>query len=819
MFWIFLLVIVFGLLYLLGKIKLSLHVWLAILAVSDVVLMGAGLNWLVGFILLLLIAAAFVFFAVEEIRMQWVSKPLLDYIRKALPPMSDTERDAVEAGTVWWDAELFQGKPDWSKLLDVPRPELTEEEQAFLDGPCNELCAMLDDWQISHELRDLPPEVWDFIKKKGFFSMIIPKSYGGLEFSAYAHSCVIQKIASRSGAAAVTVMVPNSLGPAELLLAYGTEAQKDHYLPRLASGEDVPCFALTGPEAGSDAGAMPDTGIVCYGEFEGEQVLGLRLNWEKRYITLGPITTVLGLAFHVYDPEHLLGDEEDLGISCALVPAETTGVEIGKRHDPLSIAFQNGPNWGRDVFIPMDWIIGGQDMIGKGWRMLVERLSIGRGISLPALSAAAGKLSCDTTGAYARLRKQFHTSIGRFEGVEEALARMGGLTYIMDSTVRLTTTALDQGEKPAVLTAIAKRYLTESMRQVINDAMDVHGGRGICLGPANYLGRTYQSIPVAITVEGANILTRSMIIFGQGAMRCHPWLQEEIAATALADKVEGLNRFDKALLSHLSYTLANAARAFIYGITGSMLAPSPVAGPTASYYRQVNRFSAATSSLADLALLTLGGALKRKESISGRFADAMAYLYLCSAVLKRFEDDGRPNGDLPLVQWACEFSLYQVQQALDGIMRNFPVRLVAWKMRVWALPLGCRLKPPSDRLNHQVAAMLIEPSASRDRLVAGIYQPEGKDDIIGRLHYAMKMSMRVEPIERKLKERKYVHRPDQSYETWLQMLVGEHVLNQQEADLLQEARQAVRKAVMVDDFPQHEWDRPQENIAKESGDE
>ncbi len=817
MFWILLLAVIFGLLYLLGRVKLSLHIWLAMLAVSDVVLMGAGLNWLVGMILLLLIVAVFVFFAVEEIRMQWVSKPLLDYIRKALPPMSDTERDAVEAGTVWWDAELFQGKPDWSKLLDVPRPKLTEEEQAFLDGPCNELCAMLDDWQISHELRDLPPEVWDFIKKKGFFSMIIPKFYGGLEFSAYAHSCVIQKIASRSGAAAVTVMVPNSLGPAELLLAYGTEAQKDYYLPRLACGEDVPCFALTGPEAGSDAGAMPDTGIVCYSEFEGEQVLGLRLNWEKRYITLGPITTVLGLAFHVYDPEHLLGEEEDLGITCALVPADTAGVEIGRRHDPLSIAFQNGPNWGRDVFIPIDWIIGGQDMIGKGWRMLVERLSIGRGISLPALSAAAGKLSCDATGAYARLRKQFHTSIGRFEGVEEALARMGGLTYIMDSTVRLTTSALDQGEKPAVLTAIAKRYLTEFMRQVINDAMDVNGGRGICLGPANYLGRTYQSIPVAITVEGANILTRNMIIFGQGAMRCHPWLQEEIAATALEDKEEGLNRFDKALVSHLSYTLANAARAFIYGITGAMLAPSPVAGATASYYRQVNRFSAATSSLADLALLTLGGALKRKESISGRFADAMAYLYLCSAVLKRFEDDGRPKGDLPLVRWACEFSLYQVQQALDGIIRNFPVRLVAWKMRAWALPLGCNLKPPSDQLNHQVAAMLIEPSASLDRLVAGIYQSEDKDDIIGRLHYAMKMSMRVEPIERKLKIKGYAHRPDQSYESWLQMLVGEQVLNQQEADLLQEAGQAVRSAVMVDDFPQHEWNHPREREATENG--
>ncbi len=804
MFWILLLLVVFGVLFLLARASIALQAWLGILALADVALMFAGMSGWIGFVVLLLIAAAFVFFAVDDIRLKWISAPVKSMIKKALPPMSDTEREAIDAGTVWWDGELFRGNPDWNVLLNTAAPRLTEEERAFVDGPTETLCAMLDDWQINHELRDLPPEVWDYIKKEGFFAMIIPKSYGGLEFSAYAHSCVIQKIASRSSAAAVTVMVPNSLGPAELLMAYGTDAQKDHYLPRLASGDEVPCFALTAPTAGSDAGSIPDTGIVTKADYEGEETLGLLLNWEKRYITLGPVATVLGLAFHVYDPEHLLGEADDLGITCALIPVATPGVEIGRRHDPLNIAFQNGPNSGTDVFIPMDWIIGGEAMIGNGWRMLVERLSIGRGISLPSLSAAAGKMASDTTGAYARLRKQFRTSIGRFEGVEEALARIGGLTYMMDAGVRLSTSALDAGEKPAVITAIAKRYLTESMRQVINDAMDVHGGRGICMGPSNYLGRTYQSIPVAITVEGANILTRSMMVFGQGAMRCHPYIQEEIAAASMPDE-EGLKRFDAALAAHLGYTIANVARALLYGMSNGRLATSPVAGPAAIYYKQVARFSAATSAMADMALLVLGGALKRKESISGRFADALAYLYLASAALKRFEDDGRPQADLPLLHWTCQFCLYQVQEGLDGVIRNFPLRPLAWKMRLWVFPLGRRLHLPADRLTHQVASMLLEPSASRERLVAGIYRPEDKNDATGRLHYAMSMTIRIEPIERKLRDKGHTHRSDQPYEDWLQALVDEQALKQEEADLLLEARQAIHSAIMVDDFPADTW--------------
>ena len=804
MFWILLLMVVFGLLFMLARSKFALKQWIAILVVADLFLMLVGMSGWIGLLLLLLIGAAYTLFCVDRIRKERVSAPLKAMIGKALPPMSSTERAAIEAGTVWWDAELFRGNPDWDILLKTPAPKLSAAEQVFLDGPVEELCAMLDDWQISHALHDLPPEVWAFIKQQGFFAMIIPASYGGLEFSAYAHSCVIQKIASRSSAAAVTVMVPNSLGPAELLLAYGSEAQKSHYLPRLASGEEVPCFALTAPTAGSDAGAIPDTGIVCRREFEGEEQLGLLLNWEKRYITLGPVATVLGLAFHVYDPEHLLGEDEDLGITCALIPVSTPGVEIGRRHDPLNVAFQNGPNSGRDVFIPMDWVIGGEQMIGNGWRMLVERLSIGRGISLPSMSAAAGKMASDASGAYARLRKQFRTSIGRFEGVEEALARIAGLTYIMDSGVRLSTSALDLGEKPAVITAIVKRYLTESMRQALNDAMDVHGGRGICMGPSNYLGRSYQSIPVAITVEGANILTRSMMVFGQGAIRCHPYLQEEIEAASQTDD-GGLDRFDKALTAHLGYTMANAARAVIYGISGGRLAPSPVAGPTAIYYQQIARFSAAMSAMADLALLTLGGSLKRKESISGRFADAMAYLFLCSSVLKRFEDDGRQSADLPLLHWSCRYCLYQVQQALDGVIRNFPIRPVAWKMRVWAFPLGLRQHPPEDRLNHQLAELLIEPSATRDRLTAGIFQPEDENDLTGRLQHAMRLTIRCEPIERKLRDKGKVHRPDQEYDAWMDALVTENVLNHDEAVLLKETRSAVRKAIMVDDFPDSEW--------------
>jgi len=804
MFWIVLIALVLGCSLLLARVHLSLLAWAGVLSAATLVLMAIGLPGWFGVMLLLAEAAGVAVFHVREWRLRWISTPLFRYIRKAIPPISDTERTALESGSIWWEAELMRGEPDWRKLHSIPVPALSEAEQTFLDGPVEQLCNMLDDWQIHHQLRDLPVSVWEFLKEYRFFGMIIPESYGGLEFSAYAHSRVLQKIASRSGATAVTVMVPNSLGPAELLLAYGTEAQKDYYLPRLARGEEIPCFALTAPEAGSDAGGMTDYGIVCKQEFDGKPTLGLRLNWKKRYITLGPVATVLGLAFKVYDPDHLLGEQEALGITCALIPVDTPGVVIGRRHDPLNIAFMNGPNEGHDVFIPLDWVIGGQQMIGQGWRMLIERLSIGRGISLPSLSVASGKLATESCGLYTRLRKQFHTPVGRFEGVQEALARIGGLTYLMDATARLTTSALDMGERPAIVTAIAKRYLTEGMRQVINDAMDVHGGRGICMGPSNYLGRTYQSIPVAITVEGANILTRSFMVFGQGSVRCHPYLLSEME-TVLQPEDEGLPDFDALLIQHLAYTLRNVGRSFAYSISHGWLAPTVTTGRTTRYYRHLARFSAGLATLSDITLLVLGGALKRKEFLSGRFADVLAHLYMCSAVLKRYEDDGQPESDWPLVQWSCEYCLYQVQEAIHGIIRNFPVRPVAWKMQFLVLPWGRRIRPPSDHLNKQVANILLEDSSAHERLVAGMYRGDDKDDPIGRLRLARDLIIQAEPVEKMLREKGEYWKESEHYDAWLARLVAEGVLDENQRQLLHEARNAMLKAIAVDDFPADEW--------------
>ena len=714
--------------------------------------------------------------------------------------MSDTERDAIEAGSVWWESELFRGAPDWGKLLHYKTPVLSREEKAFIDGPVDQLCAMIDDWDITHNRMDLPEEIWAFLKQHCFFGMIIPKKYDGLEFSAYAHSCVVMKVSSRSISVGVTVMVPNSLGPAELLLHYGTQAQKDHYLPRLADGREIPCFALTGPDAGSDAGSLPDTGVVCKGKFEGKQVLGLKLNWEKRYITLGPVATVLGLAFKVYDPDGLLGGEVDLGITCALIPANTPGVEIGNRHFPLNAAFQNGPNRGRDVFIPMEYLIGGQENIGRGWRMLVESLSAGRGISLPAMGAAAGKSTARVTGAYARIRKQFNTSIGKFEGVEEALARIGGLAYLMEAGRLLTVSALDSGEKPSVITAILKYHNTEKMRQVINDSMDIHGGRGICMGPSNYIGRAYQAVPVGITVEGANILTRSMIIFGQGAIRCHPYLVREMDAATSEDEATGQQEFDSALVGHMGYFVKNLCRAFVYSISGSHLAESPMSGRIGAYYQRLGQMSAAFAVTADLVLMILGGAFKRKEKLSGRFADALSYMFYASAVLKKFEDDGRPRLDIPLVEWSAKYCLYQIQMALDEILRNFPVKWLGLLVRAVLFPLGLSLRQPNDSLSHRVAALLIKPGKARDRLTQGIFISEDENDITGCLEDALLKVIRAEPIERRLRANHQMKSDLQSYQQWLEDLLGLDLLTIKEVEILRQAHAATRKVIMVDDF-------------------
>ena len=740
----------------------------------------------------------------SELRRKILTRPMLKRIKSVLPPMSETERDAIEAGTVWWESELFRGAPDWNKLLQYKKPELSDEEQAFLDGPVNELCEMIDDWDITHNRMDLPEEMWTFLKQQGFFGMIIPKKYGGLEFSAYGHSSVVMKVSSRSISVGVTIMVPNSLGPAELLLHYGTDAQKEFYLPRLADGREIPCFALTGPDAGSDAGSIPDTGVVCKGKFKGKQVLGLRLNWEKRYITLGPVATVLGLAFKVYDPDGLLGGDADLGITCALIPADIPGITIGNRHFPMNAAFQNGPNSGKDVFVPIDYIIGGQKNIGVGWRMLVESLSAGRGISLPALGAAAGKSVARTTGAYARVRKQFKTSIGKFEGVEEALARIGGLAYMTDAGRLLTLSALDSGEKPSVVTAILKYYNTEFMRQMINDSMDIHGGRGICMGPSNYIARSYQILPVGITVEGANILTRSMIIFGQGAIRCHPYLVSEMEAAVMVDQAASERAFDQAMTGHIIYLLSNVCRAFIYGISGSHLATSPTPGRIATYYRRLSQMSAAFAVTADLALIVLGGAFKRKEKLSGRFADVLGYMFYASAVLKKFEDDGRPKADVPLLEWSAKHCLYQIQMALDEILRNFPIKWLGLIVRTIIFPLGLSLRQPNDFLGHRVAALLIKPGKARDRLTQGIYISDDPDDITGCLEDALKKVILAEPIERRLRANHQVKSDLQSYQQWIDELVTKDLISSTDAKILLSAQVATRKVIMVDDFSPQE---------------
>ena len=777
---------------------------LSITVVIGAALLGfflTGLGLVPTLVLALIFGAVAILLNVSSLRKKLLTGPLLKYVRAVLPPMSQTERDAIEAGTVWWESELFRGNPDWSKLMSTPVATLSAKEQAFLDGPTNELCAMLDDWEITYEHNDLPPRVWEFIKKNKFFGMVIPEEYGGLGFSAYGHSAVVTRISARSVSAGSTVMVPNSLGPAELLLHYGTDEQRNHFLPRLAVGEEIPCFALTGPTSGSDAAAMPDYGIVCRQMHEGKETLGLRINWEKRYITLGPIATILGLAFKAYDPDGLLGGEKDLGITCALIPTNTEGVTIGRRHFPINQSFMNGPNSGKDVFVPMEWIIGGQPNLGNGWRMLMESLSTGRGISLPSSGAAAGMAASRFTGAYARVRKQFNIPIGSFEGVEEALARIGGLTYLMDSGRRLTCAALDAGEKPSVVSGILKYFNTHNMREVMNDAMDIHGGKGICMGPSNYLARGYEGVPVGITVEGANILTRSMIVFGQGAMRCHPHLVAEIEAASIEDKDEAIEKFDTALTGHIAYAISSGAQAMFHGLTRGRFAKSPVKGQTAKFYRRLARMSAGYSFLADFTLLFLGGELKRKEKLSGRFADGLINMYMGSAVLKRFEDDGHPEEDLPLVEWGARYCIFQTQIALDQILRNFPSVWVGLILRAVVFPLGRRFRTPNDRLTRQVAKLLLEPSESRDRLTEALYISRDQDDVTGCLEVAMELAIAADPIEKRLKDKGLKQPYHLDYPDWIGQLVKSGDITESEAKTLLDSAQATRKVIMVDDFP------------------
>jgi acyl-CoA dehydrogenase len=687
----------------------------------------------------------------RPLRKAIITRRFMKAYLKLLPTMSQTEREALEAGTVWWDGELFTGAPKWDKLLAAKPPELSAEEQAFLDGPCDELCRMLDDWDITHKRGDLPREVWDYLKAKGFFAMIIAKKYGGLEFSAYAHSCVLAKIASRSVTASSTVAVPNSLGPAELLNHYGTEEQKSYYLPRLARGEEVPCFALTGPRAGSDAASLPDTGIVCKGMWQGKEIVGLKLNFSKRYITLAPIATVVGLAFRMFDPDRLLGDKADLGITCALIPRNTQGLTIGRRHFPLNIPFQNGPVQGRDVFVPLDFIIGGPKMAGQGWRMLVEQLSVGRCISLPSNATGGAKAAVWATGAYSRIRRQFNMPVGKFEGVESIIARMAGLTYTMDAARSVTAGAIDGGERPSVPSAMLKYHVTEMGRIVANDAMDIHGGKGIMLGPRNYLGRGYQCVPIAITVEGANALTRNLIIFGQGAVRCHPFVLKEMTAARNPDRAQGVDDFDRALFGHIGFTISNAVRSFIMALTHARFTRVPVQGPTARYYQHIVRFSASFAFAVDVAMLTLGGYLKKKENLSARLGDVLSCMYLASMVLKHHENQGRPDADLPIVEWACRNLLYTAQEQLHSFLRNFPNRFLGGVMRLLILPRGLVYSAPSDRLSRSVADIVSTPEDARDRLCRFIYTTLEPTNALGLLQEALVLAQTAEPIEKRIR--------------------------------------------------------------------
>ena len=783
-------------------LRVRLRLW-TVATATAIVVAGALAHAPIAAIVLPLLALALIAVPLNlpEFRRAKISAPLMALFRKATPQLSETEQIALDAGTVGFEGELFSGKPDWSKLLAQPRPELSVEEQAFLDGPVEELCAMVDDWQITHELADLPPEIWDYLKQHRFFGMIIPKKYGGLEFSALAQAAVLQKLMGVSGSLSSTVGVPNSLGPGELLLHYGTPEQRDYYLPRLADGREIPCFALTGPYAGSDATSIPDYGIVCKGEWNGANVVGVRLTFDKRYITLAPIATLFGLAFRMHDPDHLLGDIDDLGITLALLPHDTKGLEYGRRHFPLNAAFQNGPVRGKDVFVPLSQLIGGAEMAGQGWRMLVECLSVGRGITLPSNAAGAVNAGAIATGAYARIRKQFGIAIGRFEGVEEALARIGGYAYAISALSRASAAAVDRGEKPAVPSAIAKYHATELGREVAKDVMDVHGGKAVQLGPGNYAGRAWQTAPIAITVEGANIMTRSLMIFGQGAIRCHPYVLKEMEAIKIPDYRASLKAFDAALFGHVGFAISNAVRSFVLGLAFGRIGRVPGDAYARRYYRKLNRYAAALALVADTSMLVIGGKLKFKEKLSARLGDVLSNLYIASAMLKRYEDQGRPVTDRPLLAWAFHDCVYRMQVALDGVLRNFPLRPVAWVLRVLVFPFGRREVPPSDRLGHRVAAILCAPNEARDRLAEWVYLTPSANNPVGRMNALLPDVIAAEPVERKfLKAAKAGELAGYDYDAQLADAERKGILSGAERELLARVRAATFEFISVDDF-------------------
>ncbi|WP_298622571.1 acyl-CoA dehydrogenase [uncultured Legionella sp.] len=742
--------------------------------------------------------------SIRPLRRALASKHLFKLISKAMPAMSSTEREALEAGTVSWEGDLFSGAPNFSVLRSAPVVDLSNEEKEFLNGPVNTLCAMLDDWDITHNRTDLPPEIWQFIKDNRFLGMIIPKRYGGLEFSATAQMSILVTIYGRSITAATTISVPNSLGPGELLLKYGTEDQKNYYLPRLADGREVPCFALTGPNAGSDAASIPDQGIVCRQEFNGEEVIGIKLNWDKRYITLCPVATVIGLAFRMFDPNNLLGKGEDLGISCALIPATTPGVTKGRRHFPLNTGFLNGPTQGKNVFIPMDYLIGGATMAGQGWRMLMECLSAGRAISLPSSACGGAQAAALASGAYARIRKQFNQPIGKFEGIEEPLARIAANTYIIDASLTMAAAAIDHGAKPSVAGAILKYHTTERARELALDAMDIHGGKGICLGPNNYLGRGYQGSPIGITVEGANILTRSLIIFGQGAVRCHPYVYKELESVRNND----LEQFDKAFFAHAGFIIANFTKSLIFSWTDALMTKAPVSS-VKRYYQLIHKYSANLAFLSDFSMVVMGGELKRREKLSARLGDMLSCLYMASAVLKRFYEDGEPKADLPLVEWSCQQLLHECEDAMHGVIINFPARWARIVLPLILKPFGNRRHIPNDRLGHQLARMLIEPNETRTRLTRLVYREPGEYCPLGRMEEAFHKICAAEELERKvMKAAKEQVLKSLTFKEQIAEALNLEILTSDEAKQLEEAEIARQEVIKVDDFADEELRRP-----------
>ena len=740
--------------------------------------------------------------SVPAIKRQFVVAPTFAMVQKILPKVSDTEAQALDAGTVGFDAEIFSGTPDWAKLQAIPPIQLTAEEQAFLDGPTEQLCKMIDDWQIRHANREIPEPIWDFAKSHGFLGMLISKEHGGLGFSAQAQSLILGKIASRSPDVVTIVMVPNSLGPGELIEKYGTDAQKHYYLPRLAKGLEVPCFSLTGPTSGSDAATMRDIGYVTRGTHDGKDTLGIRLSWDKRYITLGPKATLVGLAFRLFDKDNLLGKGEDVGITLALIPANHPGVNIGRRHLPSGAAFPNGPNWGNDVFIPMDWVIGGDAMAGNGWRMLMECLSAGRAISLPSSATAGAKMMLRVTSAYARVRKQFGLPVSRMEGVEEPLVRIIETAYVNEAARAMTAAMVSRGEKPSVISALMKYQTTEKMRRAVNDAMDIHGGRAICDGPSNYLQSAYQMVPVGITVEGANILTRTLITFAQGALRSHPYLYAEVQSAQNPDKRRGLEDFDNAFGNHIAFSLSNATGAFFHNVTGGALASSPDNVHRMSvWYRQLARASRSFAFVADLTVALLGGGLKTKQKITGRLADALSELYLLSATLKRYEDDGRPQGDHHIVELAAQNALYRFQEAMAGTIDNFPAVWARPIMRAVVFPLGRRFRPASDALGKAVARHVLEPGEVRDRLTRNIFVSKDVNDPTGLLEVTLEKVIAAEPVEKKLEKairdgvvRRY-HGID-----WFKDAADKGVITAAEAEQLRDVERLVAKVIAVDHF-------------------